>query len=207
MKGPSSEIDDQQIISHAKDGNVEALSVLLNRHRDRLHSWIAKIIPDSLLGDVDADDIFQETCFAAFRRIGSCTCTDSNSFWSWLATISRNCVIDRLRAEHAAKRGGGRIEQIKNSSGSTICLLEELAVYHRTPSQSAAKNELIVAIESALNKLQEDFRTALRLRYIDQLPATDVAMKMGRSEAAIYMLCMRGMKALQLEMKSATLFL
>jgi RNA polymerase sigma factor (sigma-70 family) len=183
------------------------MSPLLESHRQEAIDFLRSLVDTSMQAELDAEDIYQEACFRAFRAIGNFRITDEQEFRRWLWTIARNCLIDRVRANRADKRGAGKVVPGRASSNSTAWLLEELAVYHRTPSQSAAAHELIVAIENALNQIPQRYGEALRLRYLEQLPPAAIAERLGRTEHAVHILCSRGLNALRAEMRSRSRFL
>ena len=84
-----------------------------------------------------------------------------------------------------------------DGDGELVEILSLLAVSSRTPSRSVARMEAMQAVQTAMDALDEDYRTALRLRYIDGLAMNDVARGMGRSEGAVAMLCQRGLARLR----------
>ena len=73
-----------------------------------------------------------------------------------------------------------------------------------TPSQIVAQHESAVHLADALARLPEDYQTVLLLRVFEELPAEEVAQRMGRSAGAIRMLQMRALAALRQEMDNDT---
>jgi RNA polymerase sigma-70 factor (ECF subfamily) len=117
-----------------------------------------------------------------------------------LRTIADRKLVDLIRAQRAAKRGGGkRVEarQPRDDTSSMIELLDILAVHERTPSRSAAHRELVRIVQDALGGLKEDYGEVLRLRYIQSLSVAETAQRMGRSDGAVMMLCNRGLQQLE----------
>lgn len=88
-----------------------------------------------------------------------------------------------------------------------VGMLQQIAITSRTPSVSAASHEAISAVQSALESLPADYREALRLRHIEGLAVAEVAAQMGRTEAAVQMLCHRALRQLATVMGSASRFL
>jgi len=70
-------------------------------------------------------------------------------------------------------------------------------VHSHTPSQSAANHEAVRQIETAMDGLKDEYRQALRLRYIDGLATAEVAVVMDRDEKAVQNLCHRGLQSLR----------
>jgi RNA polymerase sigma-70 factor (ECF subfamily) len=85
-------------------------------------------------------------------------------------------------------------------------MLEELAVYRRTPSRSAAGREFMAALEGALNRLPPDYADVIRLRHLEGKPWKAVAARLKKTEPSVNKLCSRGLAALRVELRSASLF-
>ena len=143
--------------------------------------------------------MLQDTFFEAWRGIGTFRFGgEGDSFYRWLVTIARHQMIDLVRAQKAAKRGGGRgAAGLTGAGGETepvAVVLEQLAVYRRTPSRSAAAHELFAAVEQAVARLPVDQGQAVRLRHLDRLAVAEVAARMNRSEASVQQLCHRALR-------------
>ena len=72
-----------------------------------------------------------------------------------------------------------------------------------TPSQVAVQRESAVRLADALSRLPEDYQTVLLLRVFEELPAEEVAEKMGRSAGAVRMLWVRALARLRKEIGGA----
>ncbi|MCK4340817.1 MAG: sigma-70 family RNA polymerase sigma factor [Phycisphaerae bacterium] len=191
---------DEELVGQAVAGDVAALERLLVSHYDRLAADMARKLPDEFRGLIAADDVLQEAFVVAFREIRNFTPRGPDSFYKWLATIAKHRLFDLVKAQRTAKRGGGRVALAANAKSpddSLVGLLEQLRVTERTPSRSAAGREAIGAVQVGLAGLKDDYREALRLRYIEGLPVAEVAARMGRTKRAVHMLCHRGLRRLR----------
>jgi len=65
-----------------------------------------------------------------------------------------------------------------------------------TPSQAFSRNAREARLLEALDKLPEEQRTALRLRYIDDLPSKQIAERLGKTDAAVRVMLTRSLKKL-----------
>lgn len=191
---------DGELLSAAIAGQRVALERLLLRSHDRLAGAIAQRIPPELRGLIQADDVLQETFTAAFRMIGSFQPRGDGAFFHWLSAIAENRLLDMIKAQRAAKRGGGRAAVAASalpSPDSAAVLLDALAIHSGTPSGLAAGQEAAQAVAAALEEIEPDYRTALRLRYFEGLSVAQVAERMERTERAVHMLCHRGLGRLR----------
>ena len=197
MNGSGSE---QELVSQASAGDRSAIQELLLLHHHQLVATIEKQVPADLRGVLSADDVCQEAYVSVFRQITSFQPHDEQAFERWLRTIADRKLVDMIRTQRAAKRGGGKrvdARYTRDDTSSMIELLDVLAVHDRTPSRSAAHRELVRIIQDALDGLKEDYREVLRLRYIQCLSVAETAQKMGRSDGAVMMLCNRGLQRLE----------
>ncbi len=84
--------EDRRLIKQYRNGDVEALSVLVEKYRRPLFGFILNMTE----GQGDADEIFQETWFRAIRKLDRYR---HKNFMGWLARIARNLVVDRYRRQ------------------------------------------------------------------------------------------------------------
>lgn len=177
---------------------AERMTRLLAAHRADLTAYARRHVPPDLAREVDAQDVVQDVAIEAFRRLHQFVPKDADADRRWLLTIARNRIINLVAARRADKRGGGWVDRLRDASpDDVVALLEQLAVYERTPSRSAVDRELFARLHVALDLLPADQRLAVRLRYIEGRPAADVAARMGRSEGAVHMLVSRSLVALR----------
>jgi RNA polymerase sigma-70 factor (ECF subfamily) len=84
--------EDRRLIQQYRDGDVEALSALVEKYRRPLFGFILNMTE----GQGDADELFQETWFRAIRKLDSYR---QKNFMGWLVRIAHNLVIDRYRRQ------------------------------------------------------------------------------------------------------------
>lgn len=89
---------------------------------------------------------------------------------------------------------------------SYVGLLDCLGVTTTTPSREVASKDAVGALESALQRLPEDYQTAVRLYDLEGRAVSDVATAMGRSVGAVHMLRSRAHDRLRHELGSASQF-
>lgn len=203
--------DEQEIalIRRAAAGEAAAMQHLLLKYRTRLLSYLDRHLPAALRRTIDSQDVLQETYIDAFRSIGSFQATDSRSAWQWLLTITRRRMLSLLRVQFAGRRGRGAVAKMPagNTYDSVQLLLQDLALYERTPSQSAFAHELLGMFQQLLSRLPPEWAQAIRLRYMEGLSTADAGERMNRSPKAVMMLCTRALRRLRLEMRSVSHYL
>lgn len=198
MSGLPVNEQEADLVRQAAAGGRAALEELLLAHYDRLAQRLIPKMPVDLRRSVCVEDVLQETFVEAAQRVAQFRPDGPDAFYAWLATIADHRLVDMVRALRAAKRGGGRAAVAANDwEASLTDLLGLLAMHERTPSRSLARREAVHTIQATLGMLHEDYGLALRLRYVEGLPMAEVGRRMGRTEAAVQMLCHRGLKQMR----------
>jgi RNA polymerase sigma-70 factor (ECF subfamily) len=200
--------DESSLISAAAAGDQAAVELLLYRYRKTLVAYIRKNFPKELRSSLEPEDLLHDVWLRAVRAISEFHPTDRDSFSGWLVTIARNLISDHLKYARAAKRKVVPGETATSrDNGTVVHLLEELALYHRSPSKSAASHELMAALDSAIDRLPDVQAQAIRFRHLTGLNIREISERMHRSEGAVMMLCNRALKSLRWEMRSASLYI
>jgi RNA polymerase sigma-70 factor, ECF subfamily len=196
----SGETGEDARVRRAIAGEPLALEGLLLDYYAPIASRVEQLVPASLRSILGVDDLVQETFAEAFRAISSFVPAGPGAFAAWLGTIADHRALDAIRAQKAAKRGGGwrKLEAAPMANaGSIAALVDLIAVSERTPSRSVSGREAAAAVHVALAGLRPEYRDALRLRYLLALPVAEVAGRMGKTESAVHKLCARGLQQLR----------
>lgn len=184
-----------------------SLLLLLQGNRQTLLSYLSRQIPADLKRLIEPEDILQGVCFRASSQLNTANMPqDPDEAMRWLMTIARNFLIDRVRELRAQRRGGLRLTEEEIRNGSVVAMLEDLAVYRRTPSASAAAHEFLDLLEQSLCELSADQQQAVRLRYVEGLSLVEAAARMGRSQDSVQKLSVRGLAMLRTLLKTASMY-
>ena len=197
-------------IAAAATGNRERMLELLLDCQPDLTEFVRSQLSSTLRQTVSEDDILQETFVSAFGAVDTVRATDRIGFLAWLKTIATNRIRDLGRRQASAKRGGDRVrvENVKSPNTSQAAeLVAEISAGAGTPSQFAAKQEAISAIQVALGALSEEQREAVRLHHFEKLTLEETAEQMGRSRDSVRGLIQRAKQALRASMDHSTMWL
>jgi RNA polymerase sigma-70 factor (ECF subfamily) len=138
--------EEARLVFRARQGNEDALRVLVDRHRNRLVRVAANILRDS----AEAEDVAQEAFLKAFKELHKLR--DDRAFPSFLYKICVHLCVDRLRLKRA----------------------EPMPLDPTGPNVSLAV-ETKVTVEGLLRKLPPELAATLVLREIEQLSYEEVA--------------------------------
>ena len=205
-------MDDQEEraeqVQSAACGDLDALQRLIVHYHGVLHGAVERGIDPALGPYVDPDDVLQEAYVTAFKRVASCAFEGPGGFYKWLEKIALNQVKSHQRALRSRKRDvGRRMAHQPQTTTSYPDLIRGLTSPESTPSRRVAKDEATAAVMASLARLTDDQRAVIRMRILEDRPAAEVAAALGKTEAAVHMLCHRGLKELRRLLVSVTRYL
>lgn len=88
-------LSDQELVSSFIDGDQSCMEVLINRHKNKVYTYIYLMVRNSHL----AEDIFQDTFIKVIKSLLQNKYYDSGKFVSWVTRIAHNLIIDHFRRE------------------------------------------------------------------------------------------------------------
>lgn len=121
------------------------------------------------------------------KHLDSFDSKTEKQFLAWAETIGRNLLRDVNRKQNAGVRDIGREEGINGS----------LAGNESTPSAKFRRKDAWDQVLADVQRLPEDQRAALNLRYNKDLKMDEIATEMGKSSAQVVGLIRRALEKLQ----------
>jgi len=184
------------------DTNAQAsLLIKLMRNSEGVRKYIQVRIPPRLRRAISADDIMQEVWVTVVRDVAGNPAHEWDEFDFWLYRIAQRRIADAIRRAGAVKRGGrDRVMHEARRTASLVDLFARLGSPQGTPSMEVSQAEAVDAMQIALAALPEDYRTAIKLRYVDGSSYAEIAQEMSRSYAAVCGLLHRGLRRLKVVM-------
>ncbi len=86
-------IPDSILVSNYIKGDEASLSILINRHKQRLFSFIYSKVQDRNI----TEDVFQDTFIKVIRTLKKGNYNEEGKFLPWVMRIAHNLVIDYFR--------------------------------------------------------------------------------------------------------------
>lgn len=161
---------DDMLVAHYLDGNSKAFDELLNRHKDRLYSYIFFLVRSREV----AEDIFQETFVKAIVNMQQGRFTaDDNKFYAWLTRIAHNLVIDLFRQERNEN-------QISNDEAD-VDLFNNQAYSEGTIESRIVNSQVLADVRRLIDYLPDNQREVIYMRYYQSLSFKDIATITGVS--------------------------
>jgi len=189
-----------ELVVASKRGNNEALGRLLEQYRGYLLMLAHRYLSDRLRQRVDPLDIVQLTYLEAKRDLQQFRGNTPAEFAGWLRGMLKNNVASAVtRHITTQKRSLGREvrQPAGGDNGSSAGWIQQLPGGSTSPSGVAIRSEAVVGLIEALHELPETQAEAIRLRYMEGLPLSEIVERMGKSETAVAGLLKRGLKKLR----------
>ncbi len=177
---------DPDTLHRLRAADEQALGTVLDRFRERLTRVIRLRMDPRLNGRVDAEDVLQDTFFAAAQRLQHFAKNDASTF-VWLRGIAMQTLVDVTRHHlHAAKRGVGAERKIAGPGPDATAahLADQLFGAQTTPTRAAVRAEMIERLQLVLEELSETDREILVLRHFEELTNNQAAEVLGLHKAA-----------------------
>lgn len=161
-------LNDSQLITLYINGDEEAFSNLLSRHKSRVYTTILLIVKDRYL----AEDLLQDTFIKAVKTIKNGKYNEEGKFLPWVLRIGHNLAIDNFRK---AKRN------------PTIILEDGSAIFNSLDFAEAPvenmhlQHDLHAKIRSLIEELPDTQKEVLLMRHYMDLSFKEIADSTGVS--------------------------
>jgi RNA polymerase sigma-70 factor (ECF subfamily) len=164
----SANLSDQSLVRCAQSGERRAFDRLVQKYRPRIVELAMRHTHNS----ADAEDATQETFLKAYRGLRHFRC--DSAFYTWLYRIASNCAKNLLKARRRDLLSNAVDFSDYHDAARHSTRLRESA----TPEALALTVEIRGMMNSALEGLSEELRTAITLREIDGLSYQQIASAM-----------------------------
>lgn len=170
--------EDGQAVARARRGDEDAFAELLARYRDRVFSFLLRVVGDPS----DAEDLAQEAFLKAFLSLDRYD--PARPFLSWVFKIAHNTAFDHLRARRHDEPLDDALVEALPEAGAGV---EE--------SVSAAVDAELV--DRALSAMPAAYREVLLLRHKEELEYAQIAEITGIPEGTVKIRLFRGRQLLK----------
>ena len=179
MNGKRDEEFERQLVRRLAAGEPEAVEDLVQRYADDVYRFVFNRVGGSAQ---DAEDVVQETFIAALDAIDNFK--GDSKLSTWLFSIASHKAIDHQR--WFARRPEVDLQD------KTFFLSGDDPL----PSQAFARFEVRQAVRKTLLQLPSHYRTALVLKYVEEMTVTEMTKVMKRSEKSIESILVRARRLL-----------
>jgi RNA polymerase sigma-70 factor (ECF subfamily) len=159
---------DQQLVERAQRGDKHAFELLVEKYQRRLGRLISRFVRNA----AEAEDVTQEAFIKAYRALPAFR--GDSAFYTWLYRIGINTAKNHLVAQ------GRRAPTSTPFDAEDAEEFEDAALLHEvsTPENELMSKQVVEVVNSSLQELPDDLRTALTLREIEGLSYEEIAAVM-----------------------------
>jgi RNA polymerase sigma-70 factor (ECF subfamily) len=151
-------------------------------------------------GHLDPSDLAQQTLLEAHQQREHFRGSTEGELAAWLRQMLKNNLKDEIRRLTRDRRDV-RLEQSLLALDKSSARVEAmLAADQTSPSKRAARNEELLQMAQALEKLPPAQQEAVRLHHLMGWSLSQVAEHLGRSQFAVVGLLNRGLQGLRKEL-------
>src|SRR6202163_1265640 len=156
---------DQALVERAQRGEKQAFELLVAKYQRKLGRLLSRFVRDA----AEVEDVTQEAFIKAYRALPGFR--GDSAFYTWLYRIGINTAKNYLMAmgRRAPTSTEGEAEEAGGFEGG-----EQLRDIN-TPESVLLSNEIAQTVNSTIEQLPEELRTAIQLREIEGMSYEDIA--------------------------------
>lgn len=156
---------DQLLVERAQGGDQRAFDILVGKYQRKLSRLLSRLVRDP----AEVEDVTQEAFIKAYRALPAFR--GDSAFYTWLYRIGINTAKNYLVSQG---RRAPTSTSFDNEEAETFEDGEQLRDVN-TPESVLLSKQIGETVNSAMEALPEDLRTAIVLREIEGLSYEEIA--------------------------------
>lgn len=159
---------DQRLVERVQRGDKQAFGLLVVKYQRKLMRLLSRLIRDS----AEVEDVAQETFIKAYRALPSFR--GDSAFYTWLYRIGINTAKNFLVSQG---RRAPTSTEFDSEEAETFDEGDQLRDIN-TPERLLLSKQIGETVESAMDALPDELRTAIMLRELEGLSYEEIAVIM-----------------------------
>lgn len=158
---------DEQLISGYLNGNHNCFEQLLNRHKNKIFSYILLTVKQS---DV-AEDIFQDVFVKVINTMNNGNYKEEGKFLPWVMRIAHNIVMDFFR-------NGKKMQFVDNADDEdeeSLDVFRLLVNDEKNAEDKIMENETQKEIRALVNNLADEQKEVLLMRHYGKMSFKEIS--------------------------------
>ncbi len=160
--------DDAVLVKAYINGDENALAVLINRHKQKIYSFIYSKVFDR---DI-TEDVFQDTFIKVINTLKRGKYNEEGKFLPWVMRIAHNLVIDHFRRN-------SRMPKFDNAGEFSI--FSVLSDSSLNAEKSIIKDQVESDVRRIIEELPEDQKQVLLMRMYQDMSFKEISERTGVS--------------------------
>ncbi len=161
-------LSDAVLVSNYIKGQENALAILIERHKQRIYSFIYSKVFDR---DI-SEDIFQDTFIKVINTLKKGRYNEEGKFLPWVMRIAHNLIIDHFRKDN-------RMPKFEdNGEFSIFSIISDGSL---NAEKRLIKNQVEDDVRKLIKELPEDQKEVLMMRMYKDMSFKEISEKTGVS--------------------------
>ena len=156
-------LNDLELVQRFTEGDQNSLEILINRHKNRVYSYILLIVKNQEL----AEDIFQDTFIKVIRSLKQGKYTENGKFISWVLRISHNLIIDHFRKE--------KLSGTVSNEKADVDIFNSRKFSEETVEDQMVTEQILLEVKDLIKELPEDQQQVIYMRHYLGLSFKEIA--------------------------------
>lgn len=156
-------LNDKELVESYRNGNVASFELLVERHQNKVFSYILMLVKDRQL----ADDIFQDTFLKIIRTIKAGAYKEEGKFIQFAMRIAHNLIIDHFRKSQRLP--------MADSVNKDYDLIDNAKITDLSIEDRMVTEQVYNDIRKMIDFLPEEQREVLNMRMYADMSFKDIA--------------------------------
>lgn len=162
-------LKDNELVRLYLSGDKSAIEVLINRHHQRVFTYIVLLVKKQDL----AEDIFQETFIKVIASLKKGKYQEQGIFVSWVVRIAHNLVIDHFRKSKNMR--------MFSNEDSEMDIFNSQRFSESTIEDDLVTSQIHTDIRTLVDALPDEQREVVLLRHYGDLSFKEISEQTGVS--------------------------
>ncbi len=162
------QIEDSILVRDYMSGDERALELLINKHNQRLSSFIYSKVKDRQV----TEDIFQDTFMKVIRTLKRGSYSEEGKFLPWVMRIAHNLIIDHFRRN---------MRMPKFQSNGDFNIFAVISDEEMNVESQLIKDQIDYDLVQLIDELPEDQKKVLHMRLYQDMSFKEIAENTGVS--------------------------
>ncbi len=159
-----SKLKDDELVNMFIEGDQTAIEKLINKHKNRVFTYILLIVKNQEL----AEDIFQDTFIKVIRSLRSGKYQEKGIFLSWVVRIAHNLIIDHFRKSK-------HLKTYSNDENEDIDIFNSKRYSDDNIEDELIQGQIFNDLRELIDELPPDQKQVILLRHYGGLSFKEIA--------------------------------
>ena len=156
-------LNDRQLVDSYMNGNVDSFNLLLERHQNKVFSYILMPVKDRQL----ADDIFQDTFLKIIRTIKAGAYKEEGKFIQFAMRIAHNLIIDHFRKSNRLP--------MADSVNKDYDIMDNVRLSDPSVEDSMVNEQVYADLRKMIDNLPDEQKEVVNMRMYADMSFKEIA--------------------------------